>query len=111
MGAGAGDAAGWPSVRGIPERRRRERGLPSEPSAQAPATRPGGRACEASRRGGGVSGVLGVDEDALARWIGSLCALTGPLTVARVGLGQSNLTYRVSDAAGQAWVVRRPPAG
>jgi aminoglycoside phosphotransferase (APT) family kinase protein len=58
-----------------------------------------------------VSGVLGVDEDALARWIGSLCASTGPLTVTRVGLGQSNLTYRVSDAAGQAWVVRRPPAG
>ena len=33
----------------------RDRGLPSEPSAQSPAPRPGGRACEATRKGGGVS--------------------------------------------------------
>ena len=57
-------------------------------------------------------GVLDVEDDALTGWIGSLDpSVTPPLTIARVGLGQSNLTYRVTDAAGHPWVVRRPPAG
>lgn len=37
-----------------------------------------------------------------------------PLTLTRVGVGQSNLTYAVSDATGRAdrrWVLRRPPLG
>src|SRR6478752_8725993 len=55
MGTGTGAACGWPSGRGDPERGRCERGLPSEPSAPAPAPRAGGRAGEATRRGGGVT--------------------------------------------------------
>jgi aminoglycoside phosphotransferase (APT) family kinase protein len=34
-----------------------------------------------------------------------------PLTFARIGHGQSNLTYRATDADGRSWVLRRPPLG
>lgn len=37
--------------------------------------------------------------------------LDGGINVERVGLGHSNLTYRVSDESGQSWVLRRPPLG
>lgn len=51
----------------------------------------------------------GTDLGALARWLGERGEqVTGPLTVRRIGLGQSNLTYRVDDANGHCWVVRRP---
>lgn len=33
-----------------------------------------------------------------------------PLTLERIGAGQSNLTFRLSDGA-QSWILRRPPAG
>ena len=35
----------------------------------------------------------------------------GPLTVARIAGGHSNLTYRVTDTAGATWALRRPPTG
>lgn len=35
----------------------------------------------------------------------------GELTLHRVGLGQSNLTYRVTDERAGVWVLRRPPLG
>jgi aminoglycoside phosphotransferase (APT) family kinase protein len=38
-------------------------------------------------------------------------ATAAPLTAQRVGKGQSNLTYLVSDAAGGRWIARRPPRG
>ncbi|MBW8804633.1 MAG: phosphotransferase family protein [Catenulisporales bacterium] len=34
-----------------------------------------------------------------------------PLSLARVGVGQSNLTYAVTDAADRRWILRRPPLG
>ncbi|MEY9895392.1 aminoglycoside phosphotransferase (APT) family kinase protein [Catenulispora sp. MAP5-51] len=37
-----------------------------------------------------------------------------PLTLTRVGVGQSNLTYAVADATGRPerrWILRRPPLG
>ncbi len=34
-----------------------------------------------------------------------------PLAFARIAGGLSNLTYRVSDAAGRRWALRRPPLG
>jgi aminoglycoside phosphotransferase (APT) family kinase protein len=56
--------------------------------------------------------VVGVDVDAVARWLTQLgIAFEAPLQFQRIGLGQSNLTYRVSDAAGSDWVLRRPPLG
>ncbi|GAB2994153.1 acyl-CoA dehydrogenase [Mycobacterium bourgelatii] len=56
--------------------------------------------------------IPGVDVDAVSRWLAALeIDVTPPLQFLRVGLGQSNLTYRVSDTAGRAWVLRRPPLG
>lgn len=37
--------------------------------------------------------------------------VAGALRLVRIGLGQSNLTYRAEDEAGHAWVLRRPPLG
>lgn len=56
--------------------------------------------------------IPGVDVDALSRWFGALgLDFAPPLRFQRVGLGQSNLTYRVTDDAGRAWILRRPPLG
>lgn len=53
-----------------------------------------------------------LDVDALGRWLVSRGEpVTGPVTCQRIGLGQSNLTYGVQDAAGHRWVARRPPLG
>ncbi|ORV50848.1 aminoglycoside phosphotransferase [Mycolicibacter engbaekii] len=55
---------------------------------------------------------LGIDPAAAATWIAGLgLPVRGPLTFERIGIGQSNLTYRVSDGAGHDWVLRRPPVG
>ncbi|MEU4418705.1 phosphotransferase family protein, partial [Nocardia salmonicida] len=57
-------------------------------------------------------GVVGVDPSAIETWLRELgIAFTRPLTFERIGLGQSNLTYRVSDPDGRQWVLRRPPLG
>jgi aminoglycoside phosphotransferase (APT) family kinase protein len=54
----------------------------------------------------------GVDPAAIEAWLRQLgIAFTGPLGFERIGLGQSNLTYRVRDADGRSWVLRRPPLG
>jgi len=56
--------------------------------------------------------VIGVDTDAVSRWLATLgIEFEAPLHFQRVGLGQSNLTYRATDAAGRAWILRRPPLG
>jgi aminoglycoside phosphotransferase (APT) family kinase protein len=56
--------------------------------------------------------VVGLDSHAVSRWLGRLgIKFSAPLHFQRVGLGQSNLTYRVTDAAGRTWVLRRPPLG
>ena len=59
-----------------------------------------------------TSAVVGVDAAGIAGWLEQLgITFTGPLRFERIGLGQSNLTYRVSDAENRAWVLRRPPLG
>jgi aminoglycoside phosphotransferase (APT) family kinase protein len=56
--------------------------------------------------------VVGVDPDAVAGWLTKLgLEVKTPLDFRRIGLGQSNLTYRVTDAADHTWVLRRPPLG
>jgi aminoglycoside phosphotransferase (APT) family kinase protein len=56
--------------------------------------------------------VPGVDRAGLISWLTTLESdVTPPLTAQRIGVGQSNLTYVLSDAAGHRWVVRRPPVG
>ena len=54
----------------------------------------------------------GIEEAALTDWLVGLgVGLQAPLTYERVGLGQSNLTYLVTDAKGARLVLRRPPLG
>ncbi|MGV0794999.1 phosphotransferase family protein [Mycolicibacterium sp. XJ1819] len=56
--------------------------------------------------------IAGLDADAVAGWLSDLgIDFDAPLTYQRIGLGQSNLTYRVIDSAGRSWVLRRPPIG
>lgn len=53
-----------------------------------------------------------VDETAVAEWLTELgVTVSGPLSLRRVGLGQSNLTYEVADDRGRRWILRRPPLG
>lgn len=59
-----------------------------------------------------MSGVVGIDTDAVSTWIAGLgIGAQAPITFDRVGNGQSNLTFRVQDAAGSRWILRRPPLG
>ncbi len=56
--------------------------------------------------------LAGLDAAAVAEWIASLgVGARGRLSFARLGHGNSNLTYLVSDAADGRWVLRRPPLG
>jgi aminoglycoside phosphotransferase (APT) family kinase protein len=53
-----------------------------------------------------------IDVAAVGGWIESLgIGAAPPLTFRRIGLGLSNLTFGVTDAAGSSWVLRRPPLG
>ncbi|MFD3748023.1 phosphotransferase family protein [Nocardia sp. NPDC058633] len=54
----------------------------------------------------------GFDPAAVREWLDTLgLTVTGRLSFDRIGLGQSNLTYLVSDQDGHRWVLRRPPLG
>ncbi|WP_372460230.1 phosphotransferase family protein [Nocardia coffeae] len=53
-----------------------------------------------------------VDQGALSDWLDALGSdHRQPFRANRIGLGQSNLTYLVTDADGRRWVLRRPPLG
>ncbi|XVX21094.1 phosphotransferase family protein [Actinomycetota bacterium] len=55
---------------------------------------------------------FGLDTDAVTGWIRTLdIGAQEPLAYERVGVGQSNLTFQVTDATGRRWVLRRPPLG
>jgi aminoglycoside phosphotransferase (APT) family kinase protein len=59
-----------------------------------------------------VTQIQGIDEGRLTPWLADrLPELEPPFRFVRVGEGQSNLTFRVDDAAGRAVVLRRPPLG
>jgi aminoglycoside phosphotransferase (APT) family kinase protein len=52
----------------------------------------------------------GVHADNVTRWFAAnVPEMTAPLTFTLIAGGRSNLTYRVEDAEGRAWVLRRPP--
>jgi len=56
--------------------------------------------------------VPGIDAPRVTSWLTErMTELEPPLRFTRVGEGQSNLTFRVDDAAGRALVLRRPPLG
>ncbi len=54
----------------------------------------------------------GIDPARVTEWFQlHASGVEPPLRFELIAGGRSNLTYRVSDAAGQAWVLRRPPLG
>src|ERR1700761_4510900 len=56
--------------------------------------------------------VDGIDAAPMQAWFAAnLPGARPPLTYERIAGGHSNLTYRVTDAAGTEWALRRPPLG
>jgi aminoglycoside phosphotransferase (APT) family kinase protein len=56
--------------------------------------------------------VEGVDVDKVTSWfVANVAAVQPPLAFELIAGGRSNLTFRVTDAAGGIWVLRRPPLG
>ncbi len=54
--------------------------------------------------------VRGIDEQNVSKWFTEHVAdVELPLEFELIAGGRSNLTYRVSDAAGHQWALRRPP--
>src|SRR4051812_29634390 len=54
----------------------------------------------------------GIDQKSLEAWFGeNVPGVDFPLQFERIAGGHSNLTYRVTDAAGAKWALRRPPLG
>jgi aminoglycoside phosphotransferase (APT) family kinase protein len=52
----------------------------------------------------------GIHQDNVTGWLSSqVREVDPPLTFSLIAGGRSNLTYRVEDAAGRAWALRRPP--
>jgi aminoglycoside phosphotransferase (APT) family kinase protein len=52
----------------------------------------------------------GIDQANVTEWMVShVPEITPPLTFSLIAGGRSNLTFRVEDAAGRAWALRRPP--
>ncbi|MDO9410900.1 phosphotransferase family protein [Patulibacter sp.] len=57
-------------------------------------------------------GPSGIDVPKVTAWLQDvLPAAAAPFTFTRIGDGRSNLTFRVADTAGAAWILRRPPLG
>jgi aminoglycoside phosphotransferase (APT) family kinase protein len=68
---------------------------------------------EATGHGDGSAGVPeGLDRAGLEAWFTAEApACEPPLRFERIAGGLSNLTFRVRDAGGRAWALRRPPLG
>ena len=57
-------------------------------------------------------GVEGIEGPGVEAWfVEHAPAAEPPLAFERIAGGLSNLTYRVTDAAGRRWALRRPPLG
>jgi aminoglycoside phosphotransferase (APT) family kinase protein len=67
---------------------------------------------EATEQDGTVAAPDGIDAQAVEAWFGeNVAGVDFPLRFERIAGGHSNLTYGVTDAAGQKWALRRPPLG
>ncbi len=68
---------------------------------------------EATGQGDGSAvEVDGIDADGVGGWFAERVPVARPpLSYERIAGGHSNLTYRVTDAAGHEWALRRPPLG
>jgi aminoglycoside phosphotransferase (APT) family kinase protein len=61
---------------------------------------------------GATDSVDGIDAAGMGAWFAAnVPAAIPPLRYERIAGGHSNLTYRVTDAAGREWALRRPPLG
>ena len=59
-----------------------------------------------------MSEIKGIDVSGVTDWFeANVDGARGPLTFELIAGGHSNLTYRVDDAAGHRFVLRRPPLG
>jgi aminoglycoside phosphotransferase (APT) family kinase protein len=59
---------------------------------------------------GAVAEVEGIDARAVEAWFEEhVAGAAPPLSFERISGGHSNLTYRVTDASGRRWALRRPP--
>jgi aminoglycoside phosphotransferase (APT) family kinase protein len=68
---------------------------------------------EATGTTDGISGAPeGIDRAGVEAWFeAEVDGVELPLSFERISGGHSNLTYRVDDAAGHRWALRRPPLG
>ena len=58
------------------------------------------------------AGIEGIDIEPVTEWVaGRIDGLEPPLDFALIAGGHSNLTYKFTDRAGAAYVLRRPPLG
>lgn len=55
--------------------------------------------------------VRGLDVERVGRWLDEHLEAQGPFTFSLIAAGGSNLTYRVTDASGHLFALRRPPEG
>ncbi len=55
------------------------------------------------------SALVGIDEANVSTWMSEHVKAVAPLTFELIAGGRSNLTYRVVDANGTAFALRRPP--
>ena len=56
--------------------------------------------------------LAGIDAGRVGRWLAEhVDGLAGPVGFELVSGGLSNLTYRLTDAAGAVYALRRPPLG
>lgn len=56
--------------------------------------------------------VEGIDAARVGSWIeANVAGAEGPFEYERIAGGRSNLTYSVTDSAGNRWALRRPPMG
>jgi aminoglycoside phosphotransferase (APT) family kinase protein len=59
-----------------------------------------------------TSALPGIDVDGVTAWFtANAPGVVPPLSFDLIAGGRSNLTYKVTDAAGTDWVLRRPPRG
>jgi len=67
---------------------------------------------EATGTADGSEAPEGIDAPAVEAWFAErVPELEPPLRFERIAGGHSNLTFRVTDAAGRRWALRRPPLG
>ena len=58
------------------------------------------------------SALPGIEADRVGRWLAEhVDGLAGPVEFGLVSGGRSNLTYRLTDATGATYALRRPPTG